>query len=258
MTPKYPMTTFTFDLDSTTSFICPQCKLGRLISKEENFKVSSYVNYNRQVQYDMDYEPSWNKYAFAGYLLCNNDKCKEQIAVAGTLTWDQITVQAGADLNDVELETYQTCTPEYFERPPDIIHLEDFVPKEIRELLRSSFKLFWIDEQSCANRIRMSIEQILDFFDVKKYPQKGRRVPLPLQTRIGFFAKKHQSVAEKLTAVKWIGNAGSHLGSLKKGDLIDGYRIIQYSMRQLFSHEEKEVDRIARTINRRKRPRSHK
>jgi hypothetical protein len=216
------------------------------------------VNYNKETRRDPDFDPTWFKYAFAGYLVCSNEKCKEEIAVAGTLSYDEQYVQAGPDGNDYESVTFKTCTPEYFERPPDIIQLEDYVPKEVRDLLESSFKLFWIDEQSCANRMRMSVEQMLDLFDVKRYPQKGTRIPLSLQKRIDPFAEKKPNVADKLTAIKWIGNAGSHIGSLKKSDLIDGYRIVQYSLRQLFSHEEAEVTRIANTINKRRRPRSHK
>ena len=220
-------------------------------------KVSEHVLSNRNAMAQESPEPEWMEHAFGGYLVCNEASCKEQIAVAGKLTLSEGWIPANASEGDYQSEILKTCIPEYFERPPELIFLEDYVPKEVTGLLRQSFGLYWHDEQSCANRIRTSVERILDLFDVKRYPRKGPRIPLSLQTRINDFAKTRPAVADKLTAIKWIGNAGSHVGTIKRSDLLDGYRIMQYALRLLFSKEASEVNKIAKHINKRKRPRSH-
>lgn len=258
MASKSLLSIFHFDINSDTNLYCPLCRVGKLVSRKDNMKVADYVNHNRQTQKEENLEPEWLKFAFAGYLLCNNEQCKEQIVVAGTLTVSEQGGFVGPDPDDYETEYVETCYPEYFERPPDIIPLEDYVPKEVRELIQTSFKLFWIDGQACANKIRMSVEKIMDLFDVQKYPAKGKRIPLSLQKRIDMFGQNKASVADKLTAIKWLGNAGSHVGAVAKTDLIDGYRIMQFVLRQLFSHEETEVNRIATSINKSRRPLSHK
>jgi hypothetical protein len=100
----------------------------------------------------------------------------------------------------------------------------------------------------------MCVEQLLNRFDVSRYPRTGKRLPLSLHSRIVDFGSKKPDVSEKLLAVKRIGNAGSHSGTLSKQDLLDGHKILHYSPKKLFADEGEETCKQTRQINKRRKP----
>ena len=119
----------------------PSVQNGKLVSREDNMKVSEHVVSNQKIAAEDYFETEMLDFAFSGFLVCNNGSCKEQIAVAGKLTMRDDMVPVGGTDDDYESVTFKTCTPEYFERAPDIIQLEEYVPKEVTDLLRLSFGL---------------------------------------------------------------------------------------------------------------------
>jgi hypothetical protein len=243
-----------FDINENTPIICPECNNGKLISREKNINIIDYINYNQKVKREADFESDWLKQAFIGFLEC--DKCKEKICVAGKLDiylWGG--TDQGGEYIDVE---FKTCNPEYFERPPRIFPIHEKIPKEIVDCLDSSFSLFWIDKESCANKVRICVELLMDYYGIAKYPKAGKRIPIVLQSRINDFGFKHKSLAEKLTAIKWIGNFASHSGNINSSDIMDAYQILKYVFDKLFSDDEKEIEKITATINKNKKPRSLK
>lgn len=245
-----------FYIEANTGLTCPQCGRGELISRKNNIHILEYENYNKKTREESKefWEYEWFKFAFVGYLECDNNKCNEKIAFAGKLEESE-SGHPSDDEQEYINEISQRCYPEYFERPPQIIRISEVYPAEIKDVLDSSFKLFWIDRQSCANKIRVSIEILLDHLKIKKYPKSGRRIPLSIQQRINIMAAKAPDISEKLTAVKWIGNAGSHTDQLSRKDLLDAYKILNYSLEKVFINEEAEINKISREINKRKRPR---
>jgi len=220
---------------------------------EGNLQTVPDAAYNKEVKADPDWEPGWLRYSFSGFLVCDNLKCKGKVVVAGRMESGTDHYQVGP--NEWEEENFKKCFPKYFDRPPEIIPLDDHIPAELREVLIESFRLFWLDAPSCANKIRTCVELLLNQFDVARYARrKKKRVPISLDSRIKDFALKNPDVSEKLLAVKWIGNAGSHPGTLSKEDLLDGYRILNYSLKKLFANDDAEIHRLTKQINKRKRP----
>ena len=71
----------------------------------------------------------------------------------------------------------------------------------------------------------MCVEQLLNLFDVSRYPRTGKRVPMSLHSCIVDFGSKKPDVSGKLFAVQWIGNAGSHSGLFKQ-ELLHGYKVL--------------------------------
>jgi hypothetical protein len=141
------------------------------------------------------------------------------------------------------------CFPEYFERAPHIIKINDEYPEDIQNILLSTFSLFWIDKASCANRLRYCIERILDSFSVPQHQRsKGKLILLSLHKRIERFCKKNAKHKSILTAAKWIGNAGSHSDKVKSTNILDGYRLIDYMLKELYINEEKEVLKLSKKV----------
>jgi hypothetical protein len=96
----------------------------------------------------------------------------------------------------------------------------------------------------------------MDIHHVKKSARdnSGKRYTLPLHTRIIEFAKIKGGIAEKLFALKWLGNRGSHQGGLTPKDLIVGFELMNYAVEELFTKRRQKLTTIAKKINRRKGP----
>lgn len=83
--------------------------------------------------------------------------------------------------------------------------------------------------------------------------QKIEKFPKNLNKRIDKeFRKKESELADLILAVKWIGNEGSHLGSLKRQDIIDAYSILEHALNKLYDDREKMIKNKATKINKHK------
>ncbi|MCC6246009.1 MAG: DUF4145 domain-containing protein [Gemmatimonadaceae bacterium] len=122
-----------------------------------------------------------------------------------------------------------------------------------------SFSLYWSDAKACGNAIRCAVEELLTAQRVNKSagkPKPGKhRQMLSLHKRIELFAKAKPDLGDKLLAIKWIGNAGSHVDPLKKDDLLDAYEIMAFVLDELYVQRSVHVGALVRAINRNKGPR---
>jgi len=99
---------------------------------------------------------------------------------------------------------------------------------------------------------------LLTNLKVKRFlkTKTGRLHRLTLHDRITALPKKRENVKEKLLALKWLGHAGSHPGeALSRDDVLDMYEVLEYVLVEIYSSPHKKVERLTRTINRRKGPR---
>jgi hypothetical protein len=236
--------------NSDTKLICPDCNIGHLIASKANLQQVEYRKYNLEVRACDDSDPDWYKFSFHGFLECNNPECKEKIVVSGKYVYTGWYEDENTPEGAIELEEYY---PEYFERPPKIIQINDKYPADIQQILLSSFSLFWIDKAACANRLRYCIEKILDTFSVPRNRRaKGKLFPLSLHARIQKFCNNNEKYKTVLLAVKWIGNSGSHDYDVKSTNILDAYRLIDYMLKQLYANDEKEILKLSKSINKRK------
>ena len=124
------------------------------------------------------------------------------------------------------------------------------------KIIDESFQLFWVDEASCGNKIRSSIEKLLDLQKITKTIKnnRGKRQMLNLHERILKFKTKEPDIANYLLALKWIGNQGSHINTvLTKIELVDAYKILEVSLVDLYDKTRLEVNRLTRKINKDKK-----
>lgn len=242
-----------FFIDSDTKLICPDCNIGHLISNQKNIQIIEYKKYNNDIFALYDYESEWLKFAFVGFLECNNNHCNEKIAVSGRLVVNYGYYESQYIPDEYITVDEKICYPEYFARTPRIIEIDDKYPSEIRDILSSAFSLFWLDKNACVNRLRSCIENILDSFGVPKRQRtkKGLR-PFSLHNRIERFCKKNDKYKKILTAVKWIGNVGSHSDDVKVKNILDGFRLIDYMLKELYINEEKEILKLSKKYNKTK------
>ena len=203
---------------------------------------------------------------FVAISRCNNPDCKEITTIVG---------KTKSVLETRRKEYYPGWSPDYFDEPPDpepdytmvyeidytdpaikLLIFPEEIHKEVGELIEDSFRLFWVDEASCGNKIRIVIEKLLNFQKVNKTvkTKNGKRVKLSLHKRIVLFKDKNPRVANYLLALKWLGNQASHGGKkLKRKDLMDAYKILELSLQELYYTKRSEVEKIAKKINKKKR-----
>ncbi len=145
-------------------------------------------------------------------LLCQNDECSE----VGVL------VMSGEIYSDGEAGYEMLFTPTYVNPAPNFFTLSDKYPFKIRLLLEQAFSLFWIDQASCGNKLRVAVEELLTQLGVEQHivkngvpalSKKGYPRQIGLQERLDK-CKKHGKVESKciraLEAIKWLGNESSH------------------------------------------------
>jgi hypothetical protein len=113
---------------------------------------------------------------------------------------------------------------------PPIIEFPAKTPPEVIRELKISFGLFWNDLGSCANKLRVSVERVLDHFG-----SSGRT----LYERIGEFQKTYPEQAAIFDALRQVGNVGSHSGDNSRATILDAFEVYEYALFELFgSHRE--------------------
>lgn len=241
-------------------FQCPTCEKGLLISTEENIKEET--TQQSSDCWDVIGEPECYEGYFVSIAKCNNPDCNEITSIAGEKKVVHHGWNNGRDPDTNEYihephENYKTVYLVNYTNPAiRLIKFPENTPKEIIEIIDESFKLFWIDEDSCGNKIRSGIEKLLDFQKVNKTTinKHKKRQQLKLHQRIDKFKSKQPEIANYLLALKWIGNQGSHSSSkLSRKELIDAYRILEVSLVDLYDKTRIVVNRLTNKINKEKK-----
>jgi hypothetical protein len=82
---------------------------------------------------------------------------------------------------------------------------------------------------------------------------------LSLHNRIGLLKERHQGLeqlCDRLMAVKWLGNEGSHLGDITREDIFDAFDIVEDVLRGFFDNSDRAIVRIVQEIIEKRGPRS--
>jgi hypothetical protein len=101
---------------------------------------------------------------------------------------------------------------DYVNPPLRIIEIPAGAGRPLVEALSTAFALFWGDPSASGNRIRSSVEFLLDQEKVPRRRKAGG--DLTLHARLIKYRAKRPDVADKLMAIKWLGNAGTHTRTL--------------------------------------------
>ena len=225
-------------IDPLPQWYCPTCKKYLLKGEKDEFHfVETIESKNiRKIKGWEEREIFDTRYRFTGTLKCSNPSCKDVVIFSGTgsMTYAPKKDKSGA-VYTVEAPYF---VPQYFNPPLYLFEINKDCPEKIATAIYDSFGLYWYDESSCANKIRIVVEIIMNQQRVRKTSEKkGKR--LNLHQRIEFFERKKPDIAKHLFAIKFIGNDGSHMGKITTDDLIDAYTLLEYSINNLYGNEVK-------------------
>ena len=237
--------------------VCPFCNKGHLKPTKDGFK-SDETKGSWEARDHDDWDPMWIEYRFSLMLKCNYDKCKDVVVCVGKgFNEPDMEYDSVADRWDQVFKPYYE--PLFFYPALRIIPLRVSYSKELTEELTASFSHFFSDLTSCANKIRICIEILMDELNIKKSEIKGgKRRGISLHSRILEYKTQNAEVADYLLAIKWIGNSGSHYDKLSKDDILDAYTLLDYSLNKIHDNDAKEIKKLSKEINKRKAPRSKK
>lgn len=233
---------------------CPGCSKGRLVQQQDSLKVVETGPSKRSFS-DENWDPDWVTKRFSAILRCNNPQCEEVCSISGTTVVDWF-IDVGPD--DEPEQFYDDCfIPKMIYPPPPIIDIPSSCPNDIKDHIYTSFSLIWADHSSCANRLRVAVEAVLNDRGIPKFnaPKAGkRRDPLSLHARIKRYSAKDSDAATYLEAIKWLGNYGSHaLDPLTLSDVLQAFELFEHALKKIYAPPDTAL-RTARKINKRKRP----
>lgn len=223
---------------------CPRCESGLIVPpKEGGFVQSETEDSKERNSYGDDY---YSDYVFSLHLKCTN--CNETVVVSGKSIKENYP-------SDEEKGIQSSLVPVSFYPAPKIITIPKSCPKTVCKTLNESFGLYWLDISSCANKIRISIEVLLNELKVRKRKQtRNVRKNLSLHERIIEFKQTNNEVANYLLAIKWIGNAGSHYSDITKDNILDAYELVEYSLELLYNDKKKKLVKMSKEIIKKKKP----
>lgn len=245
-----------FSKGNQPQWSCPTCSKGILVGLKGSFHYEE-LSESRNARSHSDWDPDWIVYTYSCVLKCANPNCREVVSSVGVghVDYDPIFEDDGSE-HPTGVEYYDCFVPKFFHPHLKIFNIPKKVPDYISLEIEKSFELFFADPHSAANHIRTALEKILDYLKVRKYRNiKGKRIGISLHKRIGLLQKKYTQFEKQFLAIKWLGNTGSHGSQITIDDIIDSYEILDYLLDELFDQKSRSIEKLSRTINKKRGPR---
>lgn len=233
-----------YSREAMPKFECPSCGNGRLTLDKESLSVKQ-PTYSLNNSKHPDWEPDWDIERFGLKLICDASDCGEVSHVLGDTT---VAEYYDEDFNAWGFISLLRVRA-FFPAPP-IIAIPKEVPEAVRSEITKSFELFWTDLSSCANRLRISVELLLDHFKIPRssIDKKGKSMRLDLNARISSFEKTDPEHAPTLTALRMIGNLGSHGEEVNRTPLLDAFEIYEYALTELCGQRKARIEQLRQKL----------
>jgi hypothetical protein len=224
-----------FETSNIPEWSCPTCSRG-ILQISGNLSLEDNANTIR-FRSDENFEPEYAEFHVQGMFKCNRQRCSETVMMVGTGT-----CELEQDVIEGEWSQYLAnfFKPKFFQPHLNIFDVPDYAPSEIANMLKLSFAVFFCDSDSCGNRIRASVEIVLNHIGSPstKTTRGGKIKSISLGDRINALTEEHDNIKELLSAIRIIGNEGSHSeSSLSRQDTIDSYTMVQFILELIFKPE---------------------
>ncbi len=233
----------TYDRNHFPSFPCPMCSTGNAKLDPESIDATEPA-YSAKNRDDADWEPSWDIERFSLKLTCDSPKCGEVLVVSGDTSLSECF-----DEEDNRQVFFAHLHPRAMFPAPVLISIPEKAPSAVSENIRLASSLYWMDPSSSANRLRASVEFLLDFLEVpRESMQDGKAKRLDLNGRIAFYEKVNAEHASSLTALRMVGNLGSHGESVRREALLDAFEIYEYTLEELCGQRRARIEELRKAL----------
>lgn len=226
---------------------CPKCKHGRVSVVGNSQKVME-PSYSKLMRSHEDWEPFWIIERFVAIMKCSDQTCGEIVVVAG----DTELVEENDEEFGRGFVTY--IRPRSVFPGPPVIAIPTETPRQVAEELDLAFQLYWSDLGASANRLRTSLERLLDDLKIPKTKidkNQKKHFYRPLASRIGLFAKKKPEYGDNLDALRIVGNLGTH-SIVGRQALLAAFEIYEATLAEIYGKRTKKLQKLAKHIKRTK------
>ena len=228
---------------------CPSCSDGTLRLVRDSLRWLETLE-SKLRHSDEDFHFSDIDYTFSASLECG--RCRQKISCCGGGGQEPYEFQS--EDGDWEQEFEPVFYPKFFYTFLKLFRAPSRCPDLVRQQLYKSFAVFFCDLSAAANHVRQCAEEILTHADIDIRDANDHFITL--NGRIKIYEGRDSENAERITALKWIGNFGSHPEEqLNKGDLFDAYDILEILLEDLYVGRNRNVRNIVAQINVAKGPR---
>ncbi|WP_313491922.1 MULTISPECIES: DUF4145 domain-containing protein [Sphingobacterium] len=221
---------------------CPNCETGHLSYSTKQTNISETL----ESQIANEFHKNGIVHPTTTFLVTTHFKCKNCGFIV-TAIFEKVEDVRYVDENGYQIDIWN---PVVYHPALKIIPMPKNAPKEIESMITGSFGLFWYDINSCGNKIRAALELLMDHVGIPKTDGKGKS--MTLHHRLREYAVQNSAkpeIGQYLEAIKWIGNAASHGGSVKKNDILDAYELLEAIMEHVFSERKNKLIAISNRIN---------
>ncbi|PTC24820.1 DUF4145 domain-containing protein [Pseudomonas aylmerensis] len=235
-----------FATSNVPAYGCPYCEAGAL---QLVGKLDSQVTEASKRDQDYEFDPDGVVLTFGGKLKCAS--CSDVVFFTGTGGLE-IEHCVGAD-GGWESEWVEYHNPRFFYPPLKIVICPEKTPYLVKEKIVAACESFFSQPDSCCNSLRAAAEEILTDLKVDLNTASGGF--LRFSDRINKLPTEKEGVKALFDAVRWLGNHGSHAGSvLTRSDAMDAFEIMNLLLEELYSDSRLKAQELARRINLAKGP----
>lgn len=228
---------------------CGNCG-GRLIFANHNGQPVVFLKdpAMQEILLQHGWDVMYGNYAnlFCGVGKCRN--CDQQFILSGESTIREYTNETCPTSDQCAMDAYENSDPEfmdygehthsnhrikYIEPSIDIFPI-DYLKNEkfgsVYKLMKEAFGLYWFDENSCANRIRLAIEEFNMISNIKGYKDENMKV-----------------ISSDLDTLNDFGTAGSHarMVNISREDIINALDVLNQALIKYFKINEEYEKGIA-------------
>jgi hypothetical protein len=225
-------------------FPCPTCNNGHLKVSVRSItlkKTAAEIKARKTIWGEFH---EYDVFRFTSFPEC--DLCGESITITGIAKYYN-------EYGRPTISSYQGTkkigfTPLFISPPINLFNIPVNCPDVIKRCLLKAFTHYWNDLSASANRIRTAIELILN--------EENIDASVTLHSRIEKFKIINPECGNKLMAIKWIGNEGSHSSHCTQDDILDGLELIEFVIDTLYERpiKTKELDKLSDEIIKNKTP----
>ena len=226
---------------------CPHCQAG-YIRFSTPIEYESYES--RSAQDHPAFDPEWISGTFVVQGECENPDCQQTLHGTGNYRVDVSRRSNRSELEEqrfIPYSSYYTVT--HLHPPMLIMPIPASAPEEVQEGIRRASRVLFADSGLAATALRATVERFLTSEGISATSSNGKF--RNAQDRIEEWRNAdtaRPAVADRLFAVKWLGNVGTHEDSdLTTMEVLDGARVLDEAFHRLFTGSD--IDVRARAIN---------
>ena len=226
---------------------CPHCYNGILRLSGEFY--SAETEASSSYHGEEWWEPEYITLVFSCTLKCTT--CFELVFVVGNgVVEEEHEVDHAGEWAREYVEYF---SPTFFHPSLQLIDYPEKTPQEVISPLSVASSLYFTSPASCCNNIRIAAEIVLS--TVEGEQKENDEAKLSFGSRINRLPEDQASIKKLFSALRWLGNHGSHPGSeIDFDNALHALEIMEFLLEEVFGDRKQELEALAAAINDRKGP----